>query len=232
MSTRDVDGADESTPAASENVGQAGEASDAADATGGGQANAAGDAGSALEHLRARVADAANDFLKSRLGLERGVDGVTRFPEQSPVHALGQRAEQFARGFLSGLMERQAERAERADGPTPTEVVGRLLSRASDAVSRRFHEYAEAHAEKDASGQVVVDGRFVHRHGGALLAGFVDALSRQFTPPSGETGSEAAHPGEEGEAKVDYRVDLPSVLSSLFVRPDAPKPDQGGEEPR
>jgi hypothetical protein len=190
-----------------------------------------------IAELRERVTAAAEGFLKARLGLEEGADGSLHLPDRGVFENVGQRADQFLRGFLKGVVERTPEEREvdaglrdKADVPNATEVVGRLLSRASGAVSTTFHQYLKDNVVTDNS-QVVVDGRFLLQHGAPLLAGFVQALGQQFADkpagaPSDELeGATADSPGEKPAPKVDYKVDLPSLFTSLFVRP---RDDKGG----
>lgn len=195
-----------------------------------------------IGELRERITTAAEDFLKARLGLEEGADGSLRLPERGVFENVGQRADQFLRGFLKGVVERTPEEREadaglrdKADVPNATEVVGRLLSKASGAVSTSFHQYLKDHVvTPDEKGPVVVDGRFLLQHGAPLLAGFVQALGQRFADQAQTDGAaQDTSPAEQPQAanddaaapKVDYKVDLPSLFTSLFVRP---KNDEGG----
>jgi hypothetical protein len=177
----------------------------------------------ALEALRERVTDLA--FI---LSSARSIDSTSAL---GAIGALGQRADSVVRGFLKGLATQgestSTTETERA-APSATELVGLVLSRAGQAVSQGFHSYLAAHAEKGESGEVVVDGRFVWRHGAPLISSVVDALGRQM--------SRALSPEEEGEAraaKVDYRLDIPSILGSILQRPqeaeDRPEPPAQAE---
>lgn len=196
-----------------------------------------------IGELREKITAATEGFLKARLGLETGPDGGLQLPDRGVFENVGQRADQFLRGFLKGIVERTPEEREadaglrdKADVPSATEVVGRMLSKASGAVTTSFHQYLAQHAAPGDK-PVVVDGRFLFQHGAPLLAGFVQALSQQFADkadkPEGET---APDPSEQAAApdqappppRVDYKVDLPSLFTSLFVRPEPPKDTEGG----
>jgi hypothetical protein len=221
---------------------------------------------SPIDELRTKVTRAANEFLKARLGLEEGADGGLSLPNRGVFENIGERADQFVRGFFRGFVEKTPEEREAAAGvrdpkdvPSPTEVVTRLLERVSETMSGTFHEYLKDHvvSPTEPEKQVVVDGRFVLRHGAPLLASFVHALGTRFSagegaggpaghttpaPPNEEATSGA--PGEDAAAAptkdegaaphesaseaphVDYRVHLPSVFTSLFVRP----PSHEGEK--
>jgi hypothetical protein len=184
--------------------------------------------------LRERITAAAEGFMKARLGLEEGADGSLQLPNRGVFENVGQQADQFLRGFLKGVVEKTPEEREaaaglrdKADVPSATEVVGRLLSKASGAVSTSFQQYLKTHvAAPDDKSQVVVDGRFLLQHGAPLLAGFVQALGRQFAEKGPEdSDTPAPEPVADAGPKVDYKVDLPSLFTSLFVRP---KNDDGG----
>ena len=192
---------------------------------------------SALDLLATKVTNAANDFLKERLGLAPGADGSLEPPDQRTFEDIGQRADQFIRGFFMGFVDKTPEeRAAMSEGsdpnkapPSGTEVLGRLLSKVSETVSGSFHEYLKEHAVDAAKPDepVVIDGAFVLRHGGPLLTGFVQALGTSFK--KAENTAEPLAPAEpepvaEGRPHVDYRVDLPSVFKSMFVRKSS---DQG-----
>lgn len=232
----------EETPPAESGADQ-GVAEDAAQpgASDGSAAGAGGESAgptSPLDELRERVSSAAAGFLKARLGLEEDADGTLHLPQRGVFEDVGQRADQFLRGFLKGVVERTPEEREadaglrdKADVPSATEVVGRLLSKASGAVSTSFHQYLKDHVAADPKEPVVVDGKFLLRHGAPLLAGFVQALGAEFAEQAAATGEDApsdpAPPGEDTPPpRVDYKVDLPSLFTSLFVRP---KSGEGGE---
>jgi len=190
---------------------------------------------SPMDELRERVTEATSSFLKNRLGLEEGADGALHLPDRGVFENVGQRAEQFIRGFLKGVVERTPEEREvdagvraKNDVPNTTEIIGRLLSKASDAVSTSFHQYLKDHVPAAGTSEpVVVDGRFLLQHGAPLLATFAQALGSQFADKGDTAQSAAAAPPPEPVAdtdttsgpKVDYRVDLPSLFTSLFVRP-------------
>lgn len=187
---------------------------------------------SPISELRERVTEATASFLKNRLGLEEGADGVLHLPDRGVFENVGQRAEQFIRGFLKGVVERTPEEREvdagvrpKEDVPNTTEIIGRLLSKASGAVSTSFHQYLKDHVPTpDGSEPVVVDGRFLLQHGAPLLATFAQALGSQFADkaaPAQKAAEPAPEPTAEPDTstKVDYRVDLPSLFTSLFVRP-------------
>lgn len=211
---------------------------------GGGDAGKTGAGGSSpIDELRDKVSEAANAFLKARLGLEEGVDGTLRLPERGVFENIGQRADQFVRGFFRGFVAKTPEEREAAAGlrdpkdvPGGTEIAARLLGRVSETMSGAFHAYLKDHVvdPNKPEEQVVVDGRFVLRHGAPLIATFVQALGTRFSNEApGEGGDRApeatplnapieeAPEGESGAPHVDYRVDLPSVFTSLFVRPPA-----------
>ncbi len=199
---------------------------------------------SPIDDLRAKVTDAASDFLKARLGLEEGIDGSLRFPDRGMFENIGQRADQFVRGFFRGFVDKTPEEREVMAGvrdpkdvPSGAEVATRLLSKVSETMSGTFHEYLADNAVDPTKPEapVVVDGRFILRHGAPLLASFVQALGSRFSEqgtardplmPTEEEAEAVAlqHAGEEHKPHVDYRVDLPSVFKSLFVRPPS---DQG-----
>ncbi len=189
---------------------------------------------SPIDELRERVTEATSSFLKNRLGLEEGADGALHLPDRGVFENVGQRAEQFIRGFLKGVVERTPEEREvdagvraKNDVPNTTEIIGRLLSKASGAVSTSFHQYLKDHVPAaETSEPVVVDGRFLLQHGAPLLATFAQALGSQFadkSDPTQNTAAPAPEPvadlDEKTSPKVDYRVDLPSLFTSLFVRP-------------
>lgn len=201
---------------------------------------------SPIDELRTKVTDAASDFLKARLGLEEGVDGALHFPDRGMFENIGQRADQFVRGFFRGFVEKTPEEREVVAGerdpkdvPSGTEVATRLLAKVSETMSGTFHEYLAENAVDPTHPEtpVVVDGRFLLRHGAPLLASFVQALGSRFSEagtareplmPTPEQAEEAAHhEAEEHKPHVDYRVDLPSVFKSLFVRPPS---DQGEQQ--
>lgn len=209
------------------------------------------DAPDPIGELREKITAATEGFLKARLGLETGPDGGLQLPDRGVFENVGQRADQFLRGFLKGIVERTPEEREaeaglrdKADVPSATEVVGRMLSKASGAVTNSFHQYLAQHVAPSTAGEkpVVVDGRFLLQHGAPLLAGFVQALGKQFADkadgpaqntgePAPEATAEAAPPAEAPSPRVDYKVDLPSLFTSLFVRPrdpEDPKDTQGG----
>lgn len=188
-----------------------------------------------IGELREKITAATEGFLKARLGLESGPDGGLQLPDRGVFENVGQRADQFLRGFLKGVIERTPEEREadqglrdKADVPSATEVVGRMLSKASGAVSTSFHQYLQDHVATDDK-PVVVDGRFLLQHGAPLLAGFVQALGQQFAEKADGEASDtpATEPGPDDTStpKVDYKVDLPSLFTSLFVRP---KDNDGG----
>lgn len=212
---------------------------------------------SPIDELRRKVSDAASGFLKQRLGLEQDEAGNLHLPERGGVFEnVGQRADQFLRGFLKGVVEKTPEEREaeaglrdKDDVPSATEVVGRLLSKASDAVSTSFHRYLKQHVNPDPKAQVVVDGQFLFQHGAPLLATFVQALGSQFAEreadptgpgedapadpkaPDAQSAAPASEGAEPGAERVDYRVDLPSLFTSLFVRPRDDERKDGGGEP-
>jgi len=213
------------------------------DAAGTGQGEATGAAGS-IDTLRERVTEAASDFLKDRLGLERGLDGSLQFPERGAFENIGQRADQFVRGFFRGFVDKTPEEREVAAGlrdpkdvPSSTEIATRLLSKVSETMSGTFREYLKDHVvdPHKPDSQVVVDGRFVMRHGAPLIASFVQALGTRFND-KGAPANAPAEPTSE-PPHVDYRVDLPSLFKSLFVRPsegapsDAPAPSSPSTPP-
>lgn len=197
---------------------------------------------SSIDDLRDKMTRAANEFLKSRLGLEEGIDGSLQLPDQGTFADIGQRADQFVRGFFRGFVDKTPEEREVASGlrdpkdvPSPTEVAARLLGRVSDTMSGAFHEYLKDKVvdPDQPDEQVVVDGRFIMRHGGPLLASMVRALGTRFSggydggiDAAREPVDAGAPEGAETETKqttvtpyVDYKVDLPSVFMSMFVRP-------------
>jgi len=197
-----------------------------------GSAGPAGD--SPIDALRDKMTAAANEFLKARLGLEEGANGRLELPDRGAFENLGQRADEFVRGFFRGFVDKTPEEREAQAGlrdpkdvPNATEVVGRLLGKVSEAVSGTFHQYLKEHAAdpEKPDKEVVVDGRFILRHGAPLLASFVQALGTRFSPDTPhEPVNTAPEPPTEPPPHVDYRVDLPSVFKSLFVRP---KGDEG-----
>ena len=111
--------------------------------------------------------------------------------------------------------------------PSGTEVATRLLAKVSDTMSTAFHEYLQDHAvdPEKPDQPVVVDGRFMLRHGAPLLATFVQALGTKFNE---QRGAEPFEP-DTSKPAVDFRVDLPSVFKSLFVRPPMDSSDEGGK---
>jgi hypothetical protein len=205
-------------------TGAAGTGANSGEAAGAGKGGATG-AGS-IDALRERVTEAASDFLKDRLGLERGLDGSLQFPERGAFENIGQRADQFVRGFFRGFVDKTPEEREVAAGlrdpkdvPSSTEIATRLLSKVSETMSGTFREYLKDHVvdPHKPDSQVVVDGRFVMRHGAPLIASFVQALGTRFND-KGAPANGPAEPSAE-PPHVDYRVDLPSLFKSLFVRP-------------
>lgn len=192
---------------------------------------------SAIDELRNKMTAAANEFLKTRLGLEEAANGRLELPDRGVFENLGQRADEFVRGFFRGFVDKTPEEREALAGlrdpkdvPNATEVVGRLLGKVSEAVSGSFHQYLKEHAVDPASPdkEVVVDGRFILRHGAPLLASFVQALGTRFSPDTPHEPVNTA-PAEGSEAPgphVDYKVDLPSVFKSLFVRPASDEGDK------
>jgi len=198
---------------------------------------------SPIDELRAKVTDAASDFLKARLGLEEGVDGTLQFPDRGVFENFGQRADQFVRGFFRGFVDKTPEEREVMAGvrdpkdvPSGTEVATRLLAKVSETMSDTFQGYLADNAVDPTHPEtpVVVDGRFLLRHGAPLLASFVQALGSRFSeqgvardPLMPTAEDEAHHAAEEHKPHVDYRVDLPSVFKSLFVRPPS---DQGEQQ--
>jgi len=204
----------------------------------GGEATATADGATpVLDALRAKVTETATDFLKNRLGLE-DVGGSLRLHDIPAFENVGQRAEQFIRGFFRGFVdkspeEREVEAGTRApdDVPNATEIMGRLLAKASDSVSTTFHTYLQENVVGHDAAQkepVVVDGRFVFRHGAPLLASFVQALGAQFATTASPldpdaVGPAATRPEAAGpKPHVDYKVDVPAIFKSLFVRPSEP----------
>jgi len=199
---------------------------------------------SPIDELRAKVTDAANEFLKARLGVEEGIDGSLRFPDRGVFENIGERADQFVRGFFRGFVDKTPEEREVMAGvrdpkdvPNGAEVATRLLAKVSETMSGTFHEYLADHAVDPTKPEkpVVVDGRFILRHGAPLLASFVQALGSRFSEagtardplmPASDDGDAKHHANDEGAPHVDYRVDLPSVFKSLFVRPPS---DQGDD---
>lgn len=189
-----------------------------------------------IADLRDKVTEAASEFLKAKLGLENGVDGSLQFPDRGVFENFGQRADQFVRGFFRGFVDKTPEEREVMAGerdpkdvPSGTEVATRLLAKVSDTMSTAFHEYLQDHAvdPEHPEQPVVVDGRFMLRHGAPLLATFVAALGTKFND---QRGAEPFEPDDaESKPAVDYRVDLPSVFKSLFVRPPADANDDGGK---
>lgn len=203
-----------------------------------------------FDELREKVAAAASELLKTRLGLEEGPEGRLHLPDRGLFENLGQRADELVRGFLRGFAEKppQGEREpgagresehvppEAKDAPHATEVVGRLLGKASEAVSGTFHQYLEQHAANPDKPDepIVVDGRFILRHGAPLIASFVRALGTRLSPEGShepseaapqDTGSEPRPHATEARPHVDFRLDLPSVFKSLFVRPTSDEED-------
>lgn len=203
-----------------------------------------------FDEIREKVAAAASELLKTRLGLEEGADGRLQLPDRGLFENLGQRADELVRGFLRGFAEKppQGEREagvgresetvppEDQDAPHATEVVGRLLGKASEAVSGTFHQYLEQHAANPDKPDepIVVDGRFILRHGAPLLASFVRALGTRLSPDAShesadtapqETGAEPSPHATGPRPHVDFRLDLPSVFKSLFVRPTSDEED-------
>ncbi|MBL8784056.1 MAG: hypothetical protein JNJ59_04060 [Deltaproteobacteria bacterium] len=225
-------GATTGPTSASTTAGDTGTASASADAA----SDAAGET-PVLDALRAKVTETATEFLKNRLGLE-DVAGALKLPDIPAFENVGQRAEQFIRGFFRGFVdkspeEREVEAGTRApdDVPNATEIMGRLLAKASDSVSTTFHTYLQDNVVGHDATQkdpVVVDGRFVFRHGAPLLASFVQALGAQFaSTPSpldpDAVGPAATRPEAAGpKPHVDYKVDVPAIFKSLFVRPTEP----------
>lgn len=193
-----------------------------------------------LDALRAKVTETASEFLKNRLGLE-DVAGALKLPDIPAFENVGLRAEQFIRGFFRGFVdkspeEREVEAGTRApeDVPNATEIMGRLLAKASDSVSTTFHSYLKDNVVGDATQKdpVVVDGRFVFRHGAPLLASFVQALGAQFATTASPldpdaVGPAATRPEAAGpKPHVDYKVDVPAIFKSLFVRPAETAPPE------
>jgi len=178
-----------------------------------------------LESIRDRVVEMASAFLSPR-----DAGGGT-----SPLEglgALGQKADSMVRSFMRGFGEpTQDDTRAGAEGHgTPaTELVGLVLSRASQAVSHGFHAYLSNHAERSGSGEVVVDGRFLWKHGAPLISSVVDALGRQVS-----RALEPSPEAERGSVKVDYRIDFPSILGALLQRAtnDAPREDESPDAPR
>ena len=189
--------------------------------------------------LRNKVTEAASEFLKAKLGFEEGVDGGLQFPDRGVFENFGQRADQFVRGFFRGFADKPPEARDVTAGmhdprdvPSGAEVATRLLAKVSDTMSTAFHDYLQDHAvDPDKPGEpVVVDGRFVLRHGAPLLATLVQALGTKLNEPRGAEPFEAHD--DDAKPAVDYRLDLPSVFKSLFVRPPSePGPDPDGGKP-
>jgi hypothetical protein len=192
--------------------------------------------------IEQRIVGIANDWLKTRLGLEERPDGTLELPQRGAFENIGEKADQFMRGFFRGFIEKTPEEREAQAGlrdpatvPNATEVAGRLLSRASAAVTGAFHDYLKeavpppAPTAPTAAGPepaptaapVHIDGRFLLRHGAPLIGRIVQALGTAFTNPSdvnaAAPGGAPAAPHGDAETRVDYRVDLPSLMKSLIT---------------
>ena len=192
--------------------------------------------------IEQRIVGIANDWMKARLGLEERPDGTLELPQRGSFENLGEKADQFMRGFFRGFIEKTPEDREAQAGlrdpasvPNATEVAGRLLSRASAAITGAFHDYLKdavppttpaapptspTAATPEPAPPVSIDGRFLLRHGAPLIGRMVQALSAAFTNPNeanAATPTAPTVPHGDPETRVDYRVDLPSLMKSLIT---------------
>lgn len=192
--------------------------------------------------IEQRIVGLANDWLKTRLGLEERADGTLELPQRGSFENLGEKADQFMRGFFRGFIEKTPEDREAQAGlrdpanvPNATEVAMRLLSRASAAVTESFHDYLKeavpptppaapptspGGATPEPAPPVSIDGRFLLRHGAPLIGRIVQALGAAFTNPSEANAAAPTAPTVphgDPETRVDYRVDLPSLMKSLIT---------------
>ncbi len=189
--------------------------------------------------IEQRIVGLANDWMKARLGLEERPDGVLELPQRGSFENLGEKADQFMRGFFRGFVEKTPEDREAQAGlrdpanvPNATEVAGRLLSHASAAVTGAFHAYlkeavpptppaspltSQTGATPEPAAPVSIDGRFLLRHGAPLIGRIVQALGTAFTNPSAANAAPSTAPHTDAETRVDYRVDLPSLMTSLIT---------------
>jgi hypothetical protein len=201
--------------------------------------------------IEQRIVGLANDWLKTRLGLEERPDGMLELPQRGSFENLGEKADQFMRGFFRGFVEKTPEDREAQAGlrdpanvPNATEVAGRLLSRASAAVTGAFHDYLKeavpapppaspTGATPEPPPPLSIDGRFLLRHGAPLIGRIVQALGTAFTNPSEANAAAPTAPHGDAETRVDYRVDLPSLMTSLLTgrAPAAATPSPAGAAP-
>ncbi|MFO0749873.1 MAG: hypothetical protein U1F43_30010 [Myxococcota bacterium] len=185
-----------------------------------------------LKNLEAKVGDIANRWLKERFGVREEADGFLHFPETERVKELAVKAEQFMRGFFRGFMERPELAAASAAAPQVTEVMGKLLTRTTQTVTDAFQDYVRENAVDEAhpTGPVVLDGRFVMRHGGPLIGRIVQALGGAF---SSDGRSEAhAHDGPPVEVKVELPDVFKTLLSGRIAGDDkAPAGPAGASDP-
>lgn len=173
--------------------------------------------------LRKKVSELASQWLDERFGGGRDASGLAG---EARLAELAAKAEDFVRGFFRGLIDEPRGATEGADsGPTPrplaemlpaVEEVTRLITKTTQTVSDSFQDYLREHvAAERPSEPVVIDGKFVVRHGTQLVGRMIQALGAALAEPRGDaTRSEAP--------RVDVKVDFGGLFRSLVMgRPTA-----------
>lgn len=145
------------------------------------------------------------------------------------------------------VIDLQAAREARQKSAEASPELGRLVSEA-------FRTFVKDLAQREGKAEVVLDGAFFRQHGtellGSLFKGLAGALTQPPRPPDPTSMTEGAprrpgpserEPGEVEQAppggdaphEVRIRVDLGSLIKSLFTRrsepprePTPPEPDR------
>jgi len=165
---------------------------------------------SGLDGVRQKVKDLANRWLEDRFALREGEAADT-------VRDLGARAETFVRGFFRGLFDKTEDAPGEAGRPglgdiTPAlDEAARVISRTGRTLQHTLQDYLREKADPSApDAPVVIDGRFVVRHGTELFGRLVQALG-------GAIASPAAEPPPDEAPRVPVKVDFAGLFRSLVV---------------
>lgn len=162
------------------------------------------------------IAQASHTWLRDRFGLVEDPQGALHVPDAARWPDLGQRADQFVRGFFRGFVEKSPEEREARYGlrsaddvPAPSELVGRLLTRFSHTVTDTWNDYIAEHAERTTEdGEKVVDGAFVVEHGAGLIGTLLSRLGEAFEDV-GLPGGTSIHEGHYDPPTDESSHDAP-----------------------
>ena len=169
-----------------------------------------------------RLNDIANRWLEDRFGLKVG-DGGLHLPDSESIKDFGTRAEQFVRSFFKGFLDKTPDELtglQASDLPSAAELATRLIAKTTGTVSNAFNDYLRENAVESPDKPVVIDGRFLMRHGAPLLGRMIQAIGGAFAEDVKAEHIPEPHP------KVDVQVEVPQVFKSLLAKlPTGPSDD-------